>query len=67
MRLVLEAEVRDRIAKEAEWYRSRRPGLEDDLLQELGKAFERIVNFPYASQWCIGASGSTSSTGSPST
>ena len=49
MRLVIEAEVRDRIAKEAEWYRSRRPGLEDDLLQELGKAFERIVHFPNAS------------------
>ena len=48
MRLVIEAEVRDRIAKEAEWYRPRRQGLDMDFLEEVGKALERIRQSPTA-------------------
>ncbi len=48
MRLVVDAEVRERIAKEVEWYRPRKPGLDDDFLGEVGKALERILQFPLA-------------------
>lgn len=38
MRVVVDAEIRERIAQEAEWYRPRKQGLDEDFLGEVGKA-----------------------------
>ena len=48
MRVVVDAEIRERIAQEAEWYRPRKQGLDEDFLGEVGRALERIRQFPLA-------------------
>jgi plasmid stabilization system protein ParE len=46
VRLVVHPEAAEELARDAEWYDQRRPGVGDDLLAEAALAFEAISEAP---------------------